>query len=769
MLLAFVSVFFVSLPVTHAESSKSKEGVVTYKLTVDYKNVFIAGKNKKAMAINNSIPAPTLYFKEGDKAVVYVRNKMDVETSIHWHGILLPNFEDGVPYLTSPPIRPGKMHKFEFVLKQPPGTYWYHSHTGLQEQEGLFGAIVIEPKRKTINYSHDLVVVLSDWTDENPNEVLRSLKRGNEWYSIKKNTLLSLFHVLKKGALGAQLEMWKQRMPGVDISDIYYPAFLVNGKTEQIYPQFKAGDKVRFRVINAAASTYFWLSFGGKKPLLISADGLDVQPVPTNKLLQAIAETYDFLLKIPSGKAIEFKATAQDRSGEATVVIGKGEILKAPLIPQLDIIKAMKDMAESHKGGHYNHGSDRQSENHKMKEQSQPNPHSYHKMKEQRQSNPHSYHKMKEQSQPNQHSHHKMKEQNKPDVHHANKTQHPMHQASNHYDHLKSIKKTQFSKEVPVKEIEMNLTGNMWRYVWSINGKVLSEVDKVRIQRGEITRIVLNNKTMMHHPMHLHGHFFRVLNKNGAYSPLKHTVDVPPMSQVTIEFDANEKGDWFFHCHVLYHMKGGMARVLSYGDKRDSRLKDYPLSHILNTDRHWFKWGEASVMSNRLDLELTMANTRNQIMFEGILSWVDDTYKTHKNFEMKSSYEYFFTDFFRLYGGLDVENKTEGSLGQIQEAEILGQLGLRYLLPYFFHLDFNINHKFSAQLGLSYDLMLFSQLEFFSEWEGIIDLSQLQDFSLKTIEHEWSLGLEYLMSQKFSLISSYDNRFGWGGGIHFKF
>ena len=164
----------------------------------------------------------------------------------------------------------------------------------------------------------------------------------------------------------------------------------------------------------------------------------------------------------------------------------------------------------------------------------------------------------------------------------------------------------------------MNLTGNMWRYVWSINGKVLSEVDKIRIQRGEITRIVLNNKTMMHHPMHLHGHFFRVLNKNGDYSPLKHTVDVPPMSQVTIEFDANAKGDWFFHCHVLYHMKGGMARVLSYGDKRDLRLKDYPLSRILNTDRHWFKWGEASVMSNRLDLELTMANTKNQIMLEGI-------------------------------------------------------------------------------------------------------------------------------------------------------
>ena len=151
------------------------------------------------------------------------------------------------------------------------------------------------------------------------------------------------------------------------------------------------------------------------------------------------------------------------------------------------------------------------------------------------------------------------------------------------------------------------------------------------------------------------------------------------------------------------------------------------------------------------------------------LSWVDDTYKAHKNFEVEASYEYFFTDFFRLYGGLDVENKTEGSLGQIQEAEISGQLGLRYLLPYFFHLDFNINHKFSAQLGLSYDLMLFSRLEFFSEWEGIIDLSQLQDLSLKTIEHEWSLGLEYLMSQKFSLISSYDNRFGWGGGIHFKF
>ena len=858
--------FLLFLPFFVSSSPKNQKPLSHYKLTVDYKTVERAGKKKKAMVINNSLPAPTLYFKEGDRVVVEVENKMDKETSIHWHGILLPNFEDGVPYLTSPPIKPGSRHKFEWTLRQPPGTYWYHSHTGLQEQEGLYGAIVIEPKKKQINYNRDLVLVLSDWTHENPDEVLRSLKRGSEWHSIKKGTLISFFDVLKKGALGAQLSLWRDRMPGMDISDIYYPAFLANGKREQNYPQFKAGDKVRLRLINASASTYFWLSFGGRDPLLVSADGVNVQPVRVNKLLHAVAETYDFLLKIPEGRSVEFKAFAQDGSGQATVFIGKGPALKAPNIPPPDLIEGMKAMAKSHhhSTSHQHNGGQGPSPQHSGKPDHNPSPSHQHSgkpdhnpspshqpsgkldhnpspshqhsgkpnhssgasskrankshhlkghktdyrhspsHKKTKHNNPHPKgHKTKalgkHNNSPNQKAHSSIS----PAEHYSHLKTHSPKALSKHYSHLKALKKTSFSKKAPVREITMNLTGNMWRYVWSINGKVLSEVDKIKIHRGEIMRITLNNQTMMHHPMHLHGHFFRVLNQNGEYSPLKHTVDVPPMSKVIIEFNANEKGDWLFHCHILYHMKSGMTRVLSYGDKRDSRLKNYPISQALTGDRQWFKWAEMSLMSHRADLEISLSNTRNKIDLEGTVSWVDKNYKISKDFEIEFNYQHFVGDFFRLYGGLNIGNKKKGFFKKrefakldfenkapmvlLKETEFSGKLGLKYLLPYFVDLDLSIDHKGHFQVGLEYELMLLSRLAFLAEWEGAVNMLPISwddkwsgikiqpviarkksQTSLGEIEYEWSLGLEYIMDQNFSLIGSYDNRFGWGAGLHLR-
>ena len=309
------------------------------------KEINITGKNKMALVINDSLPAPTLTFNKGEKAIIYVTNGLKTETSIHWHGILLPNFEDGVPYLTSPPIRPGKTHKFEFLIDQPPGTYWYHSHTGLQEQEGLYGAFIIQEEAKP--KLKDLVLVLSDWTDEKAGKVMKNLKRGNEWYAIKKGSALSFFDLIKNKALAPQLKMWGQRMPGMDISDVYYSAFLINGKQQALYPTVK--EKVRLRVINASASTYFWLTFGGeKKAFLISADGIPVKANPVDKLLNAIAETYDFIVEIPSNKAIEFKATAQDGSGFANAILGQGPLLKAPSIEKPDPIKFIKEMAHHH-------------------------------------------------------------------------------------------------------------------------------------------------------------------------------------------------------------------------------------------------------------------------------------------------------------------------------------------------------------------------------------------------------------------------------------
>ncbi len=239
-----------------AFTAQAQTDTTTYQLTLRQETVNKAGKDVKGMTINGQIPGPTLRFTEGDYAVIYVKNEMDVETSIHWHGLLLPNFYDGVPYLTTPPIKPGGIQKYEFPLKQS-GTYWYHSHTMLQEQSGVYGSIVIEPIEKKLDFDKELVLVLSDWINEKPMNALRTLKRGSEWYQIKKGTANPLNRVISRGALGAQLKFWKQRMNGADIADIYYPAFLINGKQKQEYPDLKPGEKVRLRIIDGAASTSF--------------------------------------------------------------------------------------------------------------------------------------------------------------------------------------------------------------------------------------------------------------------------------------------------------------------------------------------------------------------------------------------------------------------------------------------------------------------------------------------------------------------------------
>ena len=717
---------------------RTKDTVI-YNLTIDYKTVNFTSKNRKAMVVNDSLPAPTLHFKEGENAVIFVTNKMDVETSVHWHGILLPNFQDGVPYLTSPSILPGKTHKFEFKLKQS-GTYWYHSHTKLQEQRGIYGAIVIEPKKKVHKYDHDLVLVLSDWTDENPRDVLRTLKRGSEWYAIKKGTALSLFKVIKEKGLRAQLKIWQQKMPGMDISDVYYDAFLINGKKSPNYPHFKAGEKIRLRVVNAAASSYFWLTFGGEKPLLISADGIDVKPISVNKILHAIAETYDFIVKVPEKKSIEIRATAQDVSGRASAVIGTGELLKAPVIPKLNPIEQIKMMAEMHGGhdGHKGHGEHKGHSTHNK--DSEHNSHNKH----------------------DEHSKHKERTNN-----------------TLHYNNLRATQKTSFAKTNTVKELHFNLTGNMWRYVWSLNGKTLSQSDKIKIKKGETVRIHLHNTTMMHHPMHLHGHFFRVLTKQAEYSPLKHTVDVPPMKTVTIEFDPNERGDWMFHCHILYHMKSGMSRVFSYGSKRDPRLRRYPIFKALSGDTSWYKWGELDLMSNRWNWELVTTNTKNKVTLDGTFSWMDDYYNFHKKFETELSYEYFISDFFRVYAGagilfpreIDRIAKFDLILVKIS-TEPFAKIGFRYLLPYFLELDVNVDYLARLQIALEYELLLFSRVEFFAEWEWTINFGILYPLLPGDIweqEHEWEVGLNYILNKNFSLTASYSNHFSWGAGLNLKF
>lgn len=714
-----------------------------YRLSIDYKEVNFTGKPVKAMTINGSIPGPNLIFEEGEYAVIHVTNNMDEETSVHWHGMILPNYFDGVPYLSTPPIRPGETFTYKFAIKQT-GTFWYHSHTGLQEQRGVYGSIQINPKKKDFEYDKDLVLVLSDWVDENPAHQLRNLKRGNEWYLIKKNQVQSWDKVIKQKAVGAKLKMMWQRMPDMAISDNYHDLFLINGENKQEYPDFKPGEKVRLRFVNAASASYFWLTFGGEDPLLISADGKNVVPVYKNKTLISIAETYDYIVTIPSNGKLQIRTTSQDGSGEASAYLGRGAILAAPTVAKPDLIKLMKEMMamDMKMGAPAAKFRPRKSDSIRVMERYSMS------MKDMDMDMDMDMEKSMSKSDEMQ------MDTNKDSI----QMDHEKMDHCYNYNYLKSPEKTNFEEDKPVREMLFNLTGNMSRYIWSINGVPLSEASKIKIKQGEVVRITLNNLTMMHHPMHLHGHFFRVLNKNGEYSPLKHTVNVAPMQKVVIEFDANESGDWFFHCHVLYHMDSGMARVISYDTPRDERMQRFALGNLTKTDKHLFTWAELTAASHMTEFYATTTNIRNQVRLHGAYGW-------NKNLEAELTYERYLNSYFRIFGGANLENENEGSLSDLETTAVVG---IKYLLPLLIDSDLRIDSKLRPQIGLSTATMILRRVLLYGEFEYQMDfgwIHDLPDGSYLKGETTWQVGLEYFINRDWRINASYDNRFGAGAGV----
>ncbi|WP_373056670.1 multicopper oxidase domain-containing protein [Zunongwangia sp. H14] len=789
LILLNYSINLVAQTANPTEENVDNWPVHEYNLTIDYESVNFTGKDVKAMTINGQIPGPNLVFTEGEFAVINVTNKMDHETSVHWHGIILPNFYDGVPYLTTPPIRPGETFQYKFAIKQT-GTYWYHSHTGLQEQRGVYGSIQINPKEKEFDYDKDLVLVLSDWMDENPMNQLRNLKRGNEWYLIKKGQIQSWDKIIKEKAVGAKLKMIWQRMPDFAISDNLYDLFLINGEAKQEYPQFKPGEKVRLRFVNASAASYYWLTFGGEDPLVVSADGKDVVPVKHNQTLIGVAETYDFIVTIPENGKLEVRAMAQDGSGTATAYLGEGPVVKAPVLPEPDLIEKMKrmmsmDMKMGAPASKFRPGKNDSIQVMKKYSMDMGNMNMENKKMGQKETNmpamkmdkmdmkKEDTSKMAHQAM--DHAQMDMEKEEMQDedmegmklgyVVPADKViGDNMKTGANpqfNYNFLKSPVKTTFEGEKPVREMLFNLTGNMNRYVWSINGVPLSETDKIKIEQGTVARITLNNLTMMHHPMHLHGHFFRVLNKNGEYSPLKHTVDVAPMQKVVIEFDASETGDWFFHCHILYHLNSGMARVFSYDTPRDERLKEYPLANLTTEANHMYTWGEVTAASHMTELYTTATNIRNQFIFRGEYGW-------NQNLEADLTYERYLNDYFRLFGGINVENTFEDSVEDLNTTAIGG---VRYLLPLLIDSELQIDSELRPQVSFYKATMIFPHIALYGEYEYQMDFGWVNDLPAKKFESEttWQAGLEYILSKNFSLMGSYDNRFGVGGGLSARF
>lgn len=686
---------------------------VEYDLYVTDTMVNFTGKHRHAIAINGQIPAPILEFTEGDTAIIRVHNLMKMETSIHWHGILLPNKEDGVPYLTTSPVEPGETYTFTFPLIQS-GTYWYHSHTMLQEQSGLYGSIVIHPAQPEPKLK-EYVLLLSDWTDENPHQVMRYLKRGGEWYAIKKGALQSYGEAIAAGYFKDKLKQEWQRMPAMDVSDVYYNKFLMNGQEKNYFKDAKPGEIIRLRIINGSASSYFTLQYGMSYMRLIAADGINVTPISVSKLEIAVAETYDVLITVPETGAAELRATSWDVVGFSSGYFGNGQIINAPEIPRLNYFKMMRKMGSMNMSGMNMGGMDMKGMD--MKQDTVPK---------------------------------KMDMSNMDGMDMGNMQGMDMGMPGEfNYNMLRALHPTTLDSTLKPREVKLTLTGNMLRYVWSFDFKTLSVADKIIIRKGERVRFVLTNNTMMRHPLHLHGHFFRFINEQGEYSPMKHTFDIKPMETVTIEFEANEEQDWFFHCHILYHMMAGMARIVSYEGSEQNEFAKTGYRKLKKEDNILYPWYDLSVHSQGAWLSGNVSNNKMALEFEGRVSWKGN-YETETHllrYLDKKQYLAFYIGYdYRKNKTLPLANKPNS-----KDNRRVFDAGFYYLLPMLIRSEWRIDHTGRLRLQLERRDLPLSNNFFF-------------DFRVNT-DKEYNVAARYMIAKSFSISTNYDSDYKWGIGL----
>jgi FtsP/CotA-like multicopper oxidase with cupredoxin domain len=698
---------------------------VRYDLHVKDTVVNFTEKKKKAIAINGQIPAPKLEFTEGDTALIYLHNHLHHETSLHWHGLILPNEQDGVPHLTTAPIKPNTTHIYKFPIKQK-GTYWYHSHTMLQEQIGMYGAFIIQEKNKPP--IHEYTLLLSDWSDENPHQIERSLHNATDWYGIKKKATQNYASAIKNGYLKTKFVNELKRMHAMDVSDVYYERFLVNGMRDVEINQFKAGDKVRLRVINGSASTYFWLNYGGGKITVIASDGEDTEPVEVDRLIVGVSESYDVLIEVPpDGIAHEFVATSEDRIGYGSVWIGKGKRQLAAPLKNLKYFEGMKMMNAM------------MNMNMNMKDMGM------NMSLQQMDMNAVMYPEVLNKNGSNSVDHHS---------HH---TSNNAETVTLNYAMLKAKNKTKLP-EVPVKIYNFELTGNMNRYVWTIDKKTVSEVDKIKINKGEITKIIMTNNSMMRHPMHMHGHNFRVLNGHGEYAPLKNVIDIMPMETDTIEFYNSESGDWFFHCHILYHMMSGMGRIFTYNNSPPNPQIPNPersLKKVFKDDRRFYSSAEISLESNGSDGEISFANTRWLLQTEWRLGLNEQA-----GYESESHIGRYLdrNQFLLVYTGWDYRYRKTGEVernmfGQTNTKDNRGVacFGFQYILPWFAVADMRVDHTGNLRFALTRDDIPLS--------------ARLRGWGTVNSDFEYSAGLRYILTKYISLSTHYDSDMGLGAGL----
>ena len=502
-------------------------------LTIGHSMFGTGVRSGHAVTVNGTLPAPLIRLKEGQDLRIRVRNRLQGEdTSIHWHGLLLPHEMDGVPGLSFPGIRPGEEFVYRFQVRQA-GTYWYHSHTGLQEQQGLYGPIVIDPAHEPNPYDREHVLVLSDWTFLHPHMLVQRLKQQGGYFNRQRQALLS-------GDMpGSERRMWgRMRMDPTDIADVTAATYtyLLNGHgpAENWTGLFNPGERVRLRLINAGAMTIFNFRIPGLKLLVVAADGQDVRPVEVEELQIGNAETYDLILT-PEDRAYTIVAESIDRSGMGvgTLAPRPGMRAEVPPLRQRPVL-TMRDMGMDMGG--MDHGG------HKMR------------MRDKSNAPP----QVEVGVGVDMIAPMPMDRTGEPGLGLENMP----HRVLTYRDLMAATPNP--DQRAPARTVEVHLTGNMERYMWSFDGRKYSDgVEPIRFARDERARVVLINHTMMTHPIHLHGHFFELANGHDGSHPRKHTVNVLPGGKVSFDLTADAPGDWAFHCHMLLHMHAGMFRVVS--------------------------------------------------------------------------------------------------------------------------------------------------------------------------------------------------------------
>ena len=525
----------------------------------------VDGRAGHAVTINGTIPAPLIRLREGQNVRLVVNNTLDEDTSIHWHGLIVPFQMDGVPGISFPGIRPRSTFVYEFPLKQS-GTYWYHSHSGLQEQVGHYGPMIIDPAgADPVAYDREHVIVLSDWSFLHPHQIFSRLRQEGGFFNRQKETL---FGRRSEQLSQADRNMFaRMRMDPSDISDVTEAAYtlLINGHSpgENWTGLFHPGERVRLRIINAAAQTTFNFRIPGLPMTFVATDGINMRPVEVEEVQIGNAETYDFIVQ-PRDQAYTIVAESIDRSAmaRATLAPRMGMAAAVPPLRERPTLN-MTDMGMGgmdHSGGGSMEGMDHSAMGHGTPAGQPAQPGASAPAMD--------------------HSNMNMRDKSKVDFpvgvgvdmiapNPVNRVAHPGiglenvgHRVLNYSDMVQLTPNR--DTRTPTRRIDIHLTGNMERFMWSMDGEQLSEnPEPYRFARNERVRLRLINDTMMTHPMHLHGHFFEIVNGHGANQPMKHTVRVMPGGFVDLDLTADAPGDWAFHCHLLYHMHAGMMRVVT--------------------------------------------------------------------------------------------------------------------------------------------------------------------------------------------------------------